>query len=252
MSKFATLLVVGIVIAGTTAASIAESPSSDSIEDDLYRMGFVDFLREFESSADVLPGLYLTPNQVVHSIDTVLGGLDMMELWHHQELLESHVDLEVMDAQRNNYIDAILTWVDHQVAKSNALGGLSPEEKKELDDGVTEVLEFLQKKFTERNKTIDRSAGDENSFSGMQPKKLLLENFLENHKSGEMKIAWLKAHVAPTVVQQQVTTQSSALAPLTQQASGSQDFLLFDDMLTPSLIVVILILIFLVMCKLFL
>eukprot|EP01083_Nonionella_stella_P082875 228910_1 len=220
MSKFATLLIVWIVIVGTTTASIAESPNSDGIERDDYQLGFTDYLRE--SSADVLPGLYLTPNQVVHSIDTVLGGLDMMELWHHQELLESHVDLEVMDAQRNNYIDAILTWVDHQVAKSNALGGLSPEEKKKLDDGVTEVLGSLQKKFTERNKTIEMFAKDENPFSGMQPKKLLLENFLENHTSGEMKIAWLKAHVAPTVVQQQVTTQSSALAPLTQQASGSQ------------------------------
>eukprot|EP01083_Nonionella_stella_P144097 449223_1 len=194
MSKFATLLIVWIVIVGTTTASIAESPNSDGIERDDYQLGFTDYLRE--SSADVLPGLYLTPNQVVHSIDTVLGGLDMMELWHHKELLESDVDLEVMDARRNNYIDSILTWVDHQVAKSNALGGLSPEEKKELDDGVTEVLEFLQKKFTERNETIDRFAGDENSFSGMQPKKLLLENFLENHKSGEMKIAWLKASIA--------------------------------------------------------
>eukprot|EP01083_Nonionella_stella_P041470 112428_1 len=210
MSKFATLFVFWIVIAGTTAASTdAKSSSEVAGHENVDFEDFDNYFDNFEESAEDTLSLYadgngdyrsthltpLTPKFLTASMDRVLDGFRMiclMELLDHKrlsELRESDVEwfgMIEMTIKLDKYIDAILTWVDRQKAKS--LGNSPSEQKTKLTEDLKTVLDYLKEKFNKHNKSIDTFPKQGGDFWEFVQKKLDLEDFRTNHTSGEVKI----------------------------------------------------------------
>eukprot|EP01083_Nonionella_stella_P109459 319209_1 len=215
MSKFTTLLVFWMVISGTTTASIDEKSSSEvSGQEKVDWRSFKTYFDDFKQSAEHILSVYadgdgdfrstdltpLTPNFLTESLDDVLDGFRMLcllELLDHKrlsELLQKKfgADWDVMNVELDNYIDAILTWVDRHEAKSKALGISSSEQKTKLTEELKTVLDYLEEKFKKHNNSLDTFPKQADDFSGFYPKKLDLDDFRSKHTIGAAKRAWFE------------------------------------------------------------
>eukprot|EP01083_Nonionella_stella_P041469 112425_1 len=249
MSKFATLFVFWIVIAGTTAASTdAKSSSEVAGHENVDFEDFDNYFDNFEESAEDTLSLYadgngdyrsthltpLTPKFLTASMDRVLDGFRMiclMELLDHKrlsELRESDVEwfgMIEMTIKLDKYIDAILTWVDRQKAKS--LGNSPSEQKTKLTEDLKTVLDYLKEKFNKHNKSIDTFPKQGGDFWEFVQKKLDLEDFRTNHTSGEDKIIWFKDNLRE-IIRDNAKLLETAVIPAGLQSPTDLDLRRID------------------------
>eukprot|EP01083_Nonionella_stella_P041468 112424_1 len=251
MSKFATLFVFWIVIAGTTAASTdAKSSSEVAGHENVDFEDFDNYFDNFEESAEDTLSLYadgngdyrsthltpLTPKFLTASMDRVLDAfrkICLLELLDHKklsELREEESDAEwvgmiEMTLELDKYIDAILTWVDRQKAKS--LGNSPSEQKTKLTEDLKTVLDYLKEKFNKHNKSIDTFPKQGGDFWEFVQKKLDLEDFRTNHTSGEVKIFRFKDNLQK-IIHAHAELLKTAVIPVGLQSPTDLDLRRID------------------------